>query len=254
VPQRQVHGGPAGLVVPVVFKIPGDLKDTHSDDPKNRMVWMVQAKARMPGVDYQDEFEVPVFHTTESLTEDAAQDSAVFLPSINASVAGQLLESGIIVKMAESGGTEFDFSAARNPWLAIRASLFFLVFTGFIGFLQSMGTSFGFLAVFMVLDLVLLISALFQWLGTSKALIGSGRVQTRKGLLGLGPTRAIPCSDIDSIMMPIGSYEESSAGTAYYDIKLQLNNGEQVVLANAIRNKREAEWLITKMKELLGLK
>ena len=106
----------------------------------------------------------------------------------------------------------------------------------------------------MILDLVLFVSALFRWLGTSKVVIGSGRVQMHKGLLGLGPTREVPFPEIDSIIMPIGSYEERSSGTAYYDIKLKLNNGEQVVLANGIRNKREAEWLIAKMKELIGLK
>jgi hypothetical protein len=162
-------------------------------------------------------------------------------------------DAGIIVRPVESGGTEFKFSAGRNTWLALRATLFCFAFTGFIGYCLSVKVELVFLAVFIILDLVLLVSALLQWLGTSKVIIRAGRLEVHKGILELGTTREIPFTQIESIIMPIGSYEERSSNTAYYDLKLQLNTGEQVVLANAIRKKREVEWLIARMKSEIGL-
>jgi hypothetical protein len=254
VPSRQVHGGANGSAVDVGFKIPADAKGTNSENPRKRILWTLFADAKLPGIDYHDSFEVPVFQWEEGSATSEDQISTAFLSGTDTARAGIPPDSGIVVKTAESGGTEFIFAAARNKGPALRATLFFLVFTGFIGYLYRQDISIIFLSLFLILDLVLLISALFQWLGTSRVIIGSGRVQGYYGILGLGPTREIPFSVIKSIQMPIGGYEESSSSAAYYDLRLQLMDGEEVVLANAIHNKRDAEWLIAKMKELTGLK
>lgn len=74
------------------------------------------------------------------------------------------------------------------------------------------------------------------------------------GILGIGPRREIPFSDIGSFTMPVGMQSGGRSGTPYYDIKLKLIAGKDVTLASGIRNKLEAEWLIARMESEMGLK
>lgn len=101
--------------------------------------------------------------------------------------------------------------------------------------------------------MILFIIVVFMWLGTSKAVIGSGRVRVHSGLLGIGPRREIPFSKIGSITISVGMQSGGRSGTPYYDIKLKLTDGQEVTLASSIRNKLEAEWLIARMKSEIGL-
>ncbi|MGD0694701.1 MAG: hypothetical protein ABSB82_07580 [Terriglobia bacterium] len=103
-------------------------------------------------------------------------------------------------------------------------------------------------------DVILCIIVVFLWIGTSKVVIGSGRVRVHSGLLGIGPRREIPFSEIGSITMPVGMQSGGRSGTPYYDIKLKLTDGQEVTLASSIRNKLEAEWLIASIKSEIGLK
>jgi hypothetical protein len=255
VSRGQLHGGPMGSVVPVAFKIPFDALDTRSENPSNCILWIVQADAKMPGVDYQDVFEVPVFHTQDSRSGPENEVSQDPFTSITDLIPREKpLDTGIVVRPGESGGTEYDFSAARNIGAAFGASVFFFIWTGVVWFIIYMKAPLIFTIVFGAFDLIFLMIVLSQWLGTSMVTIGNGEVRVHSGLLGIGPTRVVPFSDITGISMPIGMQSGSRSGTPYYDIKIKRKDGKEVTLASAIRNKLEAEWLIAKMKSEIGLK
>ncbi len=255
VPSGQVHGGPLGSVVPVAFKIPIDAVDTYTENPRNSILWCLQADAQMPGVDYNDLFEVPVFRTKDSPSAAPEEASAASFSSVIDPVpAEKPLDTGIVVRPGESGGTEYDFSAVRNAGVAFGITVFFLLWTGVVWFIIHMKAPLIFPIFFGLFDLIFLMMVLSLWLGTSKVTIGQSEVRVHSGLLGIGPTRTVPFSEIAGISMPIGMQSGSRSGTPYYDIKLKLQNGRDVVLASAIRNKLEAEWLISRMKTEIGLK
>jgi len=50
-----------GKSVPVQFVIPADALETNNDIRDNRILWRLHAKADVPGIDYSDNFEIPVF-------------------------------------------------------------------------------------------------------------------------------------------------------------------------------------------------
>ncbi len=51
---------PAHSAIPVSFAIPEQCQETH-DRPGDRVTWVLEARARVPGTDYLATFEVPVF-------------------------------------------------------------------------------------------------------------------------------------------------------------------------------------------------
>ncbi len=67
----QLCPGPAGTTIPVAFHIPFDAQPTEKLSPGNEFLWLLEALADVPGVDYHDNFEVPVFRTAQSPTEAA---------------------------------------------------------------------------------------------------------------------------------------------------------------------------------------
>jgi hypothetical protein len=253
-PSGKIHGGPIGSAIPVTFKIPVDAVDTNTENPSNSIIWCLQADAKTPGVDYQDIFEVPVFHTTEDTAATTDQESSSgfsIMPTVVS--AEKPLDTGIVVRQSMSDGTEYDFSAARNVGMAFGTTIFFVIFSVVVWFIIHVKAPIIFLIVFGGFDLILLMMVLSLWLGTSKLVIASDRVKLQKGLLGVGPTREVEFSQIADVIMPIGMQSGERAGTPYYDIRLKLTDGKEVKVAGGIRSKPEAEWLVARLKTEIGL-
>jgi hypothetical protein len=61
VPQPALLLGSAGTCIPVEFDIPGDAYETNHEMPSDQLLWTLHAQADVPGVDYCDDFEIPVF-------------------------------------------------------------------------------------------------------------------------------------------------------------------------------------------------
>ena len=83
----QIYPGPAGTSIPVSFRVPWDARPTETQVPRDSIVWMLDALADVPGVDYHDIFEVPVFRTAQTPAQRPAEglasktDSATAKPS-----------------------------------------------------------------------------------------------------------------------------------------------------------------------------
>src|SRR5208337_2523956 len=73
VPQELLTPGPMGdAVIPVDFSIPSDAYESNHDDPNDQVLWVLHAQADVPGVNYLDDFEVPVFRLTVSPSTSSA--------------------------------------------------------------------------------------------------------------------------------------------------------------------------------------
>jgi hypothetical protein len=58
----------AGVVIPVAIAIPRDAPPTDNRSLSDQVVWRLEVKSDVPGVDFAATFEVPVFLTPESET------------------------------------------------------------------------------------------------------------------------------------------------------------------------------------------
>jgi hypothetical protein len=81
-------------------------------------------------------------------------------------------------------------------------------------------------------------------LGTTHVICEDSGIWVKSGLLGFGRIRHIPVDDIDDITHKIGMHVGKRP---YYDIKIERTDGKTVYAGRAIRDKREAEWLIERM-------
>lgn len=244
----QLCPGPTGTTIPVAFRIPLDAQQTRKLAPNDEFVWLLEALADVPGVDYHDIFEVPVFRTQQTPTREEAERFAVPVPA-----QGIAPPTVTTIRVSQTGdGTEFYFPAARNKSFALSSTMFLTVFGSVTVFLAHHAPvifplAFGFFASFLVYI------TMQQWFGTSRVVIGNSAVTLQSGLLGGGSIRQIPLSEIASISDRITSQQGGGTGTPYYDIELTSSDGKKLTLGRSLRDKHEAEWLVSEMRRLTGL-
>ena len=252
---EQLCAGPVGTTIPVAFRIPLGVHATEKINSRDEFVWLLEAMADVPGVNYHDIFELPVFRTaaTPTNTEAAAEAPAEPTTMFATTARAPLRPEHLTVRVSQDAeGEEFYFPAARNKGTAMVTTVFTSVFGGFTYFLAGSKAPLFFPIVFGASSCLIAYLALQLWLGTSRVVIGRS-LTVKKGILGFGRTREIALSDIASIEEKMGMQQGGATGTQYYDIVARLRDGGSETLGRTLPSKRETEWLIGEMKRLAGL-
>ena len=244
----QLCPGPVGTTIPVAFRIPWDAQATEKRSPRGEIVWLLEALADVPGVDYHDIFEVPVFRTQQTPAQPDPEPGA-FAPQ-----SASRPEVRTVVVNATANGTEFFFPAARNKGFAAMTNGFLLVFATATFFLSRAHIPIIFALGCGFFSLLMLYITIQMWLGTTRVVIGAGLLSVQDGLLGGGKIRLFSCGDIESITTRITAQQGGATGTPYYDIQMALRGRPmKVTLGRTLRNKHEADWLVEEMCRLAGL-
>jgi len=242
----QLCPGPNGTSIPVSFRIPWDAQATETRTSRDVIVWQLEGLADVPGVDYHDVFEVPVFRTSQTPAQPVAEASA--------SVPEATHPAKMTVEIKQSAqGVEFYFPAARNKGFAIGTTVFQLMFGTITYFLAGSRAHVIFPLAFGFFALLLLYISMQMWLGTTRVGIGNSELLLQDGLLGGGKVRRLALSEIESITSAIKSQQGGGTGTPYYDIELTLRSGKKVTLGRTLANKQEVDWLLHEMRRLTGL-
>lgn len=247
----QLWEGPAGTTVPVSFHIPRDAQPTEKLTARDEFQWLLEATASVPGVDYHDVFEIPVFRTAQTPTqeEEAAEEKAFGVHAPELSCPQHLS----VRVQPVAGGTEFYFPAGRNKGFAGSITFFSLIFTTIGYFLIHSRAPIIFPIVFGGFGLLMDYFSLKMWLGTTRVVIGT-TMSVQSGWLGGGTVRQIALPDITSIDDKITAQQGGGTGTPYYDIEMTLADGKKITLGRTLRDKPEVEWLLGEMQRLAGLK
>jgi hypothetical protein len=237
-----------GTTIPVSFDIPADARQTDSSDPHNAIVWLLQAEADVPGVDYKDVFEIPVFRTKDTPSTSEAQVFHQYRPAVQPPVAPTIL----VTPTRE--GTRFYFPAARNKAFAAGTTMFLALWTGVLVLIVRLNAPIIFPLVFGLFEALLVYIVLQLWFGTSTATVNRDRVRYRSGLFNAGQFREINSSQIAAVDAVIRSQQGGATGTPYYDIQLIQADGKKITVGQTVRDKDEAEWLVLQMSNALELK
>jgi hypothetical protein len=244
----QLYPGPAGTSIPVNIRIPWDARPTETLVPRDSIVWMLDALADVPGVDYHDVFEVPVFRTAQTPAQRPAEAIA------SQSTSAAMKPGTLTVKVTETAaGVEFYFTVARNKGFALGTTFFLLIFSTVTFFLARSSAPVIFPMAFGFFALLLLYICIQMWFGTTRVGIGNGTLLFQDGYFGGGKIRRFAFSELASINSKIGSQQGGGTGTPYYDIELNLRNGKKLTLGRTIKNKQEVDWLIEEMRRLTGM-
>lgn len=241
----QLYPSVMGVSIPVSFKIPRDALATNTN-PSGQIFWQLEALADVPGVDYHDVFEVPVFRTSQTPTEPLPQTAPEVMtvkrpPALTAVVT------------PTSSGTEFYFPPARNKTFAMATSGFFLIFGSISVFLFMSKAPLIFPVAFGFFTLLLLYISVQMWFGTTRVGIAASELLLQDGYFGGGKVKRFTFPEVESIRSRITSQQGSGTGTPYYDIEMTLRSGKKVTLARTIRNKEEVDWLVSEIRRTSGL-
>ena len=227
VPPSSLMVGPAGSLIPVEFEIPDEAYETNHDVPRDQLLWMLHAHADVPGVDYSEDFEIPVFRSTaKAARASAAAGDTDWAPEFrpNFAAAAPVSESlvapahpKVVVSTAPEGATEFYFPAFRNPGRTLFLLLFTAGWTALVYFLAHSNAPRVFPVFFGLFDLVLVYGCMQGLFGRARIVVGNGKLISQRGTFSMGTAAEIPFSDIESVHAVGRSAELGRVGRFFHD-------------------------------------
>jgi hypothetical protein len=259
-PSGAIGMDPLGRAIPVDFAIPSDAYVTDLDNPSDQVSWLLHAQADVPGIDYSDDFELPVFKTSSSVDQSPASSSPDgFQPSSESSGDSNTVPVAApaqtkVVISSQEGGTEFYFPAFRTPSRAIFLVIFTAIWTGVVYFLFHSSAPWFFAVVFGFFDLILILAMSHVVLGTSRIRVGNGELRCTTRVLGIGSTKRFSFSEIEAIVAVTSGQQGGTQGQSMYAIRLRTKSGRRVTLADEIESRQEARWIVSQIESLAGLK
>ena len=265
VPAGAVGPGLLGRAIPVDFSPPADSLFTNHDNPDDQVLWLLHAQADVPGVDYSDDFEIPVFRSTASPATASASGAGAAAGTNNFGLATsqpvdsdsgevpQPAQTKVVVSMG-SGGTEFYFPAFRNPGRALILLVVTVIWSAVVYALYLKHAPIFFFIAFGFCGLLLIVGTLHVALGSARISVRSGEILSHRGIFGIGLTRRIPVSDVGSIVPVVSIQQGGNSTNALHTIRLRLKDGGKITLADEIASRQEARWVVSQIKTLAGLK
>lgn len=259
VPAQSLTPGPMGdAVIPVEFMIPSDAYETNHEQLSDQVIWMLHAKADVPGVDYADDFEVPVFRLTPGTpAPDNKSDSAsaVAGPSFltDSSDVAAPENPKVVVSTGFHGGTEYYFPPFRNPLMVFTLLVITTILGAVVYFLHRSTAPGIFPVVFGLFHLLLLGALVHVALGSFRIEVASDRLFLRRALLGIGKTSEVLFSNI-AMIQTTQSGQNSGGSSSSFAIRLLTKDGKRVTLADSISNRDEARWVVAQLEKFAGLK
>ena len=263
VPATSFIRGPFDTVVPVEFAIPGDAFQTDQDNPSDQVVWLLKANADVPGVDYSDEFELPVFRTSSSPSPAASSFSGPQFGSFTQSATSPGENSAEVPEPAHHRvtvedsphGLQFHFRAGRNiaraalvVSLAIAVSALFNAMLG----IKPRPPMFAFVIVGL-LDFFLILAAIQAALSSTRIVVGNGVISWRRSIFGVGKSHELQVSDVDSIVAFTSIQQASSSGSTLYSLRIKSKSGKSYTPVDDIESRQEARWIVSQIEKRAGL-
>ena len=235
--------------IPVFFQIPRGSRPSDNSNSRNRIVWRLEARAKVPGIGYFAQFEVPVF-----VVAGAADAGPVVDPLVAYEPPAKPYQlpanSRIKVRQLPSGETEFVFPAFRNPVTCLTFGFFVAIFSGITWWLTVARAGVFFPIVFGLTSLFIWLAWLNLLFRSSRAVADANGIGVFTHWLFLRTGKRLASSDITTIGTKIGM---TSGGTVYYNIFVAPRSGNDITLATAIKDHAEAVWLAAEMQRLLKL-
>jgi hypothetical protein len=238
--------GANGLRIPVSFLIPPDARPSDDSEPNDSVRWYVAVAAKLPGVDLEDAFEVPVFATGAPPLSDAERAALRARRRARAQAhvpARPLFRTGQTTR----GGRVFDFVRHVKPSTAIGTIATTVAAWAAVWWLFTRGIVVGayVVAFFGLLFTVGMVVALFH---RSSVTIEAGQVTLRHRVLGIGPTRRIAAAQVTDVRAKaIGEGDARS-----WEVEVIVDGGTAYSAAALFETQRDAEWVAEQLRAAIG--
>jgi len=258
--------GPLDTTIPVDFTIPSDALLTDLDNPNDQIQWSLKLNANIPGVNYSDEFELPVFRkarSPEALAPARQANSSFELPSEGQTVTRSETSAEIpepklhrVVVTDSAQGLEFYFRAGRNLFRAVLCVILAAACGALLDAMIHMPQRQPIFALVIVglLTFVLTLASIHTALTSTCIVVGNGVISWRQSVLGIGLTRGTQIADVASIQAVTSIQQASSSGSTLYTLRLETNTGKKLTLVDEIQSRQEAQWIVSEIEKRAGLR
>src|SRR5260370_14543504 len=145
---------------------------------------------------------------------------------------------------------EFLFPAARNVGPNLFMTLFAIFWGGVLWFLIAQRVPFIFPLVCGLFEALFVLLLANAWLKSTRVIADPSGISVISSWLGLRSSKKLSADDVAGIKTRIGM---TRGETVYYDVHVTNHSGRDLVAASAIKDKREADWLVSQMQHALKL-
>ena len=243
-----MQSGGEGTAIPVLFAIPFDCRETTRPGQQGDIHWRLDIAARVPGVDYNARFDVPVFKTAES-RPDFKLDQELRAQVGPAPNQDLLLREARIIKEPLANGVRLTFPMAPHAFTALVLTVFLAIWGAAIWAMHAVVPIMA--IIFGVFGLLVVCIALDIWFYRSVAEASPSGLVLRGGLLGIGRTRVIPVEDIQKFTLKEGM---SSGTVVWNNILVALRNGKKQTVGKRIAGKLAQRAVINELQTALGMR
>ena len=247
------------------FIIPADTLPSSDENPRDKILWILHAKADVPGVDFKDDYEVPVFRTgTQSpatVVSPTWQDEGASSRQMGAAAAPAKVPDEPVVPPAsthivlteEGVGTRVYFPPLRNPAQAAGLFAFTAIWTAVVYMLLTRPAPLFFQIVFSLAEVLIGAALIKVVFGSSLVRVAEGNLAIRNAILGMGVTQSIPLDGIQSIK-PVSQGQTDASGSAKFGIFIQLTDNRVFKIAANSLTRVEARWIVAALDRAAGRK
>jgi hypothetical protein len=252
----------------VVFALLSDTPQTDQYNPDDQIQWSLKVNADVPGVNYSDEFELPVFRKAQSpepavptfagraySSFEMPSGSQNATPSETGAEVPEPAQHRVTVTDSAQG-LKFYFRAGRNLF---RAALVVTLAAGCGALLYAMlrmpqRPPIFALAIVGMLTFFLTLASIHTALTSTRIVVGNGVISWRHSVLGIGRTRQTQIADVATVLAVTSIQQASSSGSTLYSLRLQTNTGKNHTLVDEIQSREEARWIVSEIEKRAGLR
>ena len=236
--------------VPVSFHVPYECEPTDVRDVDNQKIWRLEIAARVRGVDYHAQFDVPVFRTEHSSPEPVGVVAAPGVGSRTFSVEvpleQQLARSGARIDNTTTG-RRYLFPMARHVGTAMALSCFFVVWTAVCVGLWMSDAPRLFPWVFGLFDVLIFLGVLDLWFFSSHIDVRPSGLSYAAGLFG-GRRRELAGADVEEVVAKRGM---QSGNKLFYQLEIRERGGKVHVAAKRLSDLDTAARLAKEIENIL---
>jgi hypothetical protein len=247
-PPSRLSQGMNGVTVPLNFNIPLDSEPCDDSNSANCVLWRVEVSAQVPGIDYSQNFEVPVFAT--EATPSRVEEIEAIEERTRARVRATPVETKrMVMEQSISSGTKFTFPPPMKGTAATAVAVLLVLVTGISAVIYFDVVN-CFTVVAGVICILLGAAIVFATGHSSYVLVESGNVTARHKLLGMSWGKTFRSDEIIDVVPVVGS-SNSGSGKATYGVAVRNTAGRDYTVSLFGMEKPEAEWISEKIRQTI---
>ncbi|XHR29134.1 MAG: DUF3592 domain-containing protein [Chthoniobacteraceae bacterium] len=250
--RAEVSVEPGATAIPVAFRIPADAPATSVIGSGEGVLWRLEARAEVPGIDYKTQWEVPIYEMEVSPEEKAEAAQMAQAEAVEAAAYVPPVSSPIRVEPALGGGTAFYFPARRNLKVQAPFIVGFLVITVvLVAMFQRHDVPWVMLVGFGFFDVLFGFTSISALTGSLRVVVSPEGVRVTKYLMGIPRVQTLQAAEIREIATVEGSIRVGAR--ALRSVAVITQDDDRVMAGTDLQDPLEAEWLARRMSAELGI-